>query len=326
MIARFTQALHSLHSWYSSTRNHCLLVWARRLLTLGVIAASTWFIGKRLRSDYASLSGGDIDLEPSRLLASWLFVTASTALGAWEWSLLVNALGGDLDNLPGMRIHLVSGLTKYVPGGVWSYLGKVLLATEQGVPAGVATASVVGEFFIVFFDGLLLLVLSFPHSAVSSWSLGWKVTAQIIAILLSGASIAAIPFLGPRLVKIGWPAFEENIKWGQVVLVVIAVLLTWGLLSLGFSILGTGDEVSASPNTSHRFFTLASAMLAGQIAFFAPIGLGVREAVLVGLLGGWYPTTFILVIALVFRIEMTLGEVVCAVTAVGADRLATRRG
>lgn len=320
MSWRFSESLHSIHSWYSAYQDHHLLIWCRRVLALGIVMASFWFIGKRLRTDYNSFRESSVSLEPYRLLISWLCVTASTALGAWEWSLLVNALGGELDTLRGMRAHLVSSLTKYVPGGIWSYVGKAYLATKEGVPASIATASVIGEFAIVSFDGLLLLALSFPYSAVNSWSLGWRPVLQIITILFSGASIGSLLFVGPRLISLAPPISQEKINWRQVVLVIITILLTWVLLGLGFSFLSTSSLVASLPNTPHRLFTLASAMLVGQVAFFVPIGLGVREAVFVGLLTPWYPPAFILVIAVAFRIEMVLGEVLCTLVAVGATK------
>jgi hypothetical protein len=320
MFWRFSDWLHSIHSWYSTHRGHRLLIWSRRILALGIMTASLWFIGQRLRSDYASFSESNVSFEPWRLVASWLSVTACTALGAWEWSLLVNALGGELDILRGIRTHLVSSLTKYVPGGVWPYVGKAYLATEQGVPASIATTSLIAEFVIVFFDGFLLLALCLPHSAVGSWSAEWRPVLQIVAILLAGASIASVLFLGPRLASLAPRIPQEKIDWRQVALVIMAVLFTWALLGLGFSILATPNLLSSSPSTAHRIFTMASAMLIGQVAFFVPVGLGIREAVFVGLLGPWYPPAFAMVIALAFRIEMILGEVLCALVAVGATK------
>lgn len=322
MLKRLTDVLQLVRWWYLSDQNQRLLTWTRRIVVSGILAASFWFIGKRLVSDYSSLSEADMRLEPYRLIASWLCVTASTALGAWEWSLLVNALGGNLDTLSGTRAHLVSNLTKYVPGGVWSYLGKVYSATKQGTPLDVATVSVIGEFFIVFVDGILVIILSLPYSALNSWSPAWRLALQITAILFSVGGIGSILLMGPKLVNSATVFDGREVNWGQVAFVTAAILFNWALLGLGFRILGTSRNISTMPHISHQFLTLALGMLAGQIAFFVPIGLGVREAVFVGLLSTWYPTAFVLVVALVFRIEMVLGELVCALVAVGTERLA----
>jgi hypothetical protein len=317
MLERLVEQAGRLRRWYSTHRTHVVFRLLQGTLQLGMLAVSAWYIWDRSSAGYTTISAADFSLDPRRLIVSWLCITASTALGAWEWVLLVNALGGQLDIIPGMRIHLVSNLAKYVPGFIWSYVGKAYLATRQGVPAGIAALSVVCEFIIVFSDGGLVLALCLPYSGIVPWSAGLRLTFQLGAILLAGTSIVGVATAGRWLVsrseRIGVVQDLLNMaNWSQVTLVIGAVLLTWCLLGFGFSALNGQPSPNAWQDMLRHTFALVSALLIGQAAIFAPTGIGIREAVLVALLSSGNSTALIVVTALVFRIEMMIGEVFCA--------------
>ena len=224
-------------NWLSRVRSHPgyrLLVGAT---SLGVLAASIWFIWKQLSSGYATVSTADLDLEPRRLIVSWICITTATALGAWEWVLLVRALGGQLDLVQGMSVHLTSNLAKYVPGFIWSYAGKGYLAVRRGVPAAVVTLSIGGEFAIVYICGALLILLALPFSGLIPLSAGGRVALQVVGIGAAGLLILGLPPLARRwsLRNRSAPALLEplfNTDWSRIAFVVLAVLMTWFLLNL----------------------------------------------------------------------------------------------
>ena len=317
MISRFIAQVRRLYSWYSIHRKHFAFHLLQRVSTLAILAASGWFIWRQLSTGYTAVSEAELSLGPSRLIASWVCIAASTALGAWEWTLLLTALGGHIKIAHGLRIHLVSNLFKYVPGFIWPYVGKAWLATRQNVKPSVAALSVVSEFAIVFFDGFWLIAFFLPSSGIVSWSMGQRLTFQLGVFLLAGLSIASIPFVGRRLLRRLREANLtqvplEQVNWKQVAFVVAAILLTWCLLGLGFSILATPASSSLLQAAPRQIFALVSALLIGQAVFLIPMGIGIREAVFLALLGPDHPASIAVVIALVFRLEMVVGELFCA--------------
>jgi len=295
-------------------------------LSLGFLAAVVWFIWKQVSGGYATVTTAGLSLEPWRLAVSWFCTAAATALGAWEWVLLVRALGGQLDLTQGMSIQLTSNLAKYVPGFIWSYAGKGYLAVRQGVPAGIATVSIAGEFAIVYICGALLAVLSLPFSDLISLPVGGRVGLQMIAVSAAVLAIIGLPPLVRRLAlraRVTRTQSEPflSARWPSIAFVMAAVLMTWCLLAFGFSVL-YGQPLSGGwSHLLRHSIALVGAMLLGQLAFFAPTGVGVREAVLVALLASQGSAAEVLILAVVFRLEMILGEVVCAMAAVAAVRL-----
>jgi glycosyltransferase 2 family protein len=330
MLERFIEWVNLFRSWYSRSHNRPIFCLFRWIATLGILTASAWFIWKQVSDGYATVATVGIALGYPQLVISWLCITASTALGAWEWILLVNALGGRLGTIRGMRIHLVSNLSKYVPGFVWPYVGKVYLAAEQGIPANIAALSVVGEFAIVFFDGILLMLLSLPFSGIVLWSTGQRLILQLAAILLAGAGICIALFAGRQVVN-RLPSIHlehhpvAQVNWGQITLVIIAVLLTWCLLGIGFYMLDVSATSRPMQNPLRLTVALPFALLGGQLALFVPMGIGVREAILVALLGPRRSAVLVVIIAIMFRIEMMVGEVTSTVVAVLWDTILDNR-
>jgi len=326
MLERTISLAQRLRDWYSRVHSRTSYRISFGMLSLAILAVCAWFIWQQVSGSYSTVAESGLQLAPERLAISWLCVTAATALGAWEWTLLVRALGGKLDLVQGMSTHLTSNLAKYVPGYIWSYAGKGILAVRQGVPANVATVSIAAEFAIVYICGALLTLIALPFSDLVALPLGWRAVLQVAAIGLAGLAILGIFPLAR------WPALQAKAKRSKLLepllsfrpsrtsFVVLAVLITWWLLAYGFSILYGQSLYSGWNHMARHAVALAGALLLGQIAFFAPTGVGVREAVLVTLLAASSNAAEVLILAIVFRIEMILGEVLCAAIAMAAAR------
>jgi uncharacterized membrane protein YbhN (UPF0104 family) len=325
MARTLVAGLSRLRDWVVARRRHPALRLVRSAAALGILAVSAWFLWDQIAQGYATLSVEDVVVNPGRLALAWVCIAAATALGAWEWVWLVNALGGNLGLARGMSVHLTANLAKYVPGFVWPYAGKAYLATRRGVPTQIAAASIAGEFGIVYLDGALLLLLCLPFSGLLAWPVGSRLALQGGSVLLTVLVVASVPRAGRWLRR----QFEgagaggrllAGVNWTQVTLVVVAVLLTWFLLGVGFSTLYREISPGGWASTLRHVVALAAAMLLGQLAFLVPTGLGVREAVLVAVLGADYVAAPVVLLAVVFRLEMIAGEIVCAAVALAVDR------
>lgn len=324
MLDRIIWQVGRFRSWYSIRHNYPavrLILW---VISLGILAVSLGFIVRQVVSGYATISRSGIHLDGPKLMVSWLCIMTSTVLGAWEWTLLVNALGGRLSLKTGMRIHLVSNLSKYVPGFVWPYAGKAYLAVEQGVPVNVATLSIASEFAIVYLGGILLMLLSLPFSGIMLWSTEQRVALEVGAVVITGISVSLPWFVGPRLGS--WfhnshptDRYVERCNWQAVTFVVLAVMLTWCLLGFGFYVLDGSISLTLQ-NPLRLTVAMPLGLLGGQLALFVPMGIGVREAIFLALFDTSRPAALVVVFAIIFRIEMAVGEVISTLLALVFDK------
>lgn len=304
---------YSQRSLFSAYPSLHLLRW---MAILGILGASIWFIAQKVYSEYAIISTSCVKVDIFKLLISWVCVTISTLLGAWEWTLLVKALGGYLNPVTGMRVHLISVLIKYVPGYIWPYFGKAYLAARFGVPYNIAILSIAGELVVVYLSGILILLLSLLLNGLIG-KIAESPGAEVV--LAAGCSIVTFAILDERFGEL--LKFVKTIRWKGVVFVTAAVALTWCLLGFGFYMLDASIE-PPTDNPGRLLAGLIAALLGGQLALFVPMGIGVREAILTAFLDK--PSWLVILMAVIFRLEMLLGEVVSTLLVVAWSAVRSR--
>jgi len=330
LVEHLARGLRLLWQRYAVWRNRPAFRLLRGLAAFGIVGASCWFIWRQISTGYATISISSFRVEPLQLTISSLCVAGATALGAWEWVLLVNALGGDLGVVQGMSIHLTSNLAKYVPGFVWPFLGKAYLASQHGVPTSIAAASIGGELAIVYWTGGLVILVSPLLRMIWPWPASQWFALPAAAGFVLLTSLIALLFRKPLLTR--WAGrisrtqhVEITPNWRRIAVVAGAGLLAWYLLGIGFGTLCMSESNVNLPDLLRSTYALASALLIGQLAFVVPTGLGVREAALVSLLATGHSTTQVVLAAVVFRTQTLAGEAVCALLALALSKLRSRR-
>lgn len=307
--------------WYYKHSSHTTTRVIRWLFGLGLPLLSIWFIAQKMASGYENIGGLLSEIHAPNLLWAVACITAATLLGALEWVWLVNALGARLGIIEGLRIHLVCNLTKYLPGFVWPYVGKAYLATQIGIVSGVASVSLIIEFAAVMFGGVALALICLPFSDLIPWS-GWvrvsvgMVVLATIGVVYMAAKYSATRFLPQETIRSKVHLDIRHVDWQSLFLACFAILLTWGILGMGFTFLHAA--LSGVPiNAARLIIALAVAMLTGQIIVLVPLGIGVREAILVAFLSSQIPAVTITAVAVLFRMIMMGGEILWALGSLG---------
>lgn len=292
----------------------------KRGLQLTLTVVVTAFIFQRLGLGWEEFRA--VDSSQWQLTPIWLLGSAAAALGAYVlsgvlWSRMVVDLGGPLlPLLSGVRIFFVANLGRYVPGKVLQLAGMAWLAAREGVTPRVALgAAVIGHGTALLAAstlGLFVLV-----DAVQPWqSIGWvglTLSALLVAVTSFPAPAAQLQRLWIRMAATSSPEEGEpaivvvrgfGIRW------ISAYLLIWLLFALSFWLFCLGIGQAADLFVVGPAY--AAAYVAGYVALFAPAGVGIREAALVGFLLPAMPQQAALGVALAFRLWMTLLEVVPA--------------
>lgn len=222
---------------------------------------------------------GLVALSSGVLLAAYLY---SAAL----WGLMVRAIGGpEVGLLASLRVFFTANLGRYLPGKIWQVAGLAYLARGEGVPAGTATAAaVLGQAFSLAGATLLGAGVLLGGETGPSLGSGW-IGLGVVALLLVAGSPSIFRILLPLWFRLARqeapggfrPDHAFGVRWMGL------YLLGWGVQGLAFWILalGCGFRMTAMEAVP----AYAAAYLVGYVALFAPAGAGVREGILVGLLG-----------------------------------------
>jgi uncharacterized membrane protein YbhN (UPF0104 family) len=255
------------------------------------------------------------------VVLAWVAVAVAQVFVLQSWRVLMIDLGSDLPLPAAARIFYLSQLGKYVPGSVWALLAQVELGREHRVPARRSATVGVLILMLSLAAGLLAALLALPLAGAGLAGRYWWAFAAV-PLLLAGLHPRVFnPLLarGFRLIRREPPG--EPLSLAGVGRSIGWALLAW--LAYGAQIWLLAGDLGAG---GLRLLPLAVAGFAlawavGLLVVLAPAGAGAREAVLVVVLAPVLNAGAALLVALVSRALMSLGDLVFA----GAAVLAARR-
>jgi hypothetical protein len=273
-----------------------------------LLALRLWQLWRREPVDFHRLDGG---VFAASVVAS---IAAVSGYG-FVWPYLLRRLGTRAP-FSWITLFFKSQLGKYLPGSVWQYAGRVGLARNRGVPIGRAIVSIVAE---IGFSAI-------SAAAAASLILGW-VAAAAVFVGLAGLLALAFAFrerfagLGGRG-RLDRPSVLAGLRSGPAAIVLY--LVVWAMYGVAFW--STGRALFAIPASDiPRYIgVFALAWLVGLLAFFAPGGIGIREAVIAALLAGRLGQADAIVLAATSRIVLSAIDVVAGAASFGLPALRRR--
>jgi len=234
---------------------------------------------------------------------------------ALGWNLILRMLGGRLGCKRALKIFFITDLAKYVPGKVWTIVGKVYLCAKEGIPIAKTSASVVIQPLIQIIAGILIFLLSLPFWTKTNDFMNqlyfFLPLIPIGLIVLHPAIMTKL--LNFVLTRLKQKPIELNIKYKDILLILLLWCGLWiltGIASYFLIISIYSFPVSQLPVVIGIF------SIAGISQFLTPSGIGVLEGVLTVLLGLYVPVHIAIFIALLARVWKTVTELVCVAIAV----------
>jgi len=294
--------------------------WVRVAVRLAALALVA-FLALRLRQLWqqspVDLSAADTSI---LAIAGIMSLVAVVAYGS-VWPFILRQIGAPIPS-GAVRLFLQSQLGKYLPGSVWHYAGRIGLARTRGVAVR---------------STLVSLGVEVGASALAAVIVGLFVLPLTLAAPLAFAVAAAVAVIGLAPGRTPQRLFDPLIRVTRRIVPVSVVDMrqalralppatalyvpVWALYGVAFWLVARA--LFPIPTTDIVFFTAAFALgwLAGMLVVFAPGGIGVREAVLVGLLAPRVGHAEAIVIAGASRILLTAADLVGGGAALALSRL-----
>lgn len=224
---------------------------------------------------------GDIALWVPLLLAGYAASLFTTAL---SWPAILSNLGRPLPLKVALQLGLLAQVGKYMPGNVAHIFGRAALAKRHNVELSVSGVSTIVELgsavtaaFLVAFTGLIFSP-AMRQSLDRALPEAFFRSAMIIVI--AAAIIGTVVVIG-RTQSSMLSALLKARLWVAPVCWLACSFLLAGIsfYALGNAIFGSSDiDILAATSI------YAAAWAVGFLVPGSPAGLGVREAVLLGLL------------------------------------------
>jgi len=121
-------------------------------------------------------------------------------LVALGWSYILRVMGQRVPHPRVLRIYYLSELAKYIPGKIWTAVGRIIMLQKEDVPKVVTAASVGAMLIILAVSGGLTVLLTLP-----AWpSLDVETHTRMLYLLL--ILPIGLLILHPRI-------FEPGLSW-----------------------------------------------------------------------------------------------------------------
>lgn len=245
-----------------------------------------------------------------------LCMLGNLVLGGLMWMLLLRDQGVRLSPAAAFRMVGMSQVAKYLPGNVGHLVGQVALASAAGVPVGVSVTALListlwlvatgmgmgGAGVLLFLDATSVMNVPVPSAPVMA------LLGLLLAMSPWGAVWLLNRYMSPLSRRLGDGRLVALPRFGTAVLVAGGFILCFFVFGLMLKLqarclfgVTEGDLLT---------FTLmfTSAWMAGYLLPGAPGGLGVREALMVALLGSVVGTGTAIGLSVTMRLSTVLGD------------------
>lgn len=207
---------------------------------------------------------------------------------AW-WNLLI-FFDVKVEKKWALKAYGLSQMAKYVPGNIFHLAGRQAIGMAVGLPARILAKSAVWELGLIALSCAFFAILAVPlvWSQLPGWlSLGFFLLALLpVSVLLR------------RLLSF---SVCDALLW-QILYLVVSGVLFIGILMV------VVPSVAEIPGFSTLCGAYVLAWLAGLITPGAPAGVGVRELVLLFLLGGRIAEADLLLAVVLGRVVTVGGD------------------
>lgn len=277
----------------SPRRLHPVLVIARRLFTPLALAFLALAAYSARDAFWHVLSQAQLAPLFVTVLA-WSSLNLLMPMTSW---IVLRGLGVRIDYRTALRIHVDRLPARYLPGGIWQTVSRMMDLYQLGVNRAQLSVLVMVE---------------------NVGSLAMAVTAGGLCVLLAGSSrlpapaivaagmlvAALLPWLMRRIVR------QARLHVPSYLAALAATLLFWLLTATAFAIYWSAfPALRFEGDLLNLYGAYLLAWAVGFVAVFAPQGIGVFELVAAVLLRGELPLAGMAVMVAGFRVAILSGDV-----------------
>lgn len=234
---------------------------------------------------------------------------------AWVWTWILALFDCELPLYLAIKIYLITNISKYIPGNIWHFVGRVKAIQNNGYSLALATFPVVLEPLLMAIAALIITIFS-----ISLGILEINFSPLIFSLLLIVILLVLIA-IHPRFIN---PILSKLVKSKGKVETIIK-LNKYPLLPLSGEIFflllrGSAFLVLMIPFINLNFILIPKVLTAFSFAWLlgliipgAPGGLGIFEAVVIASLDPTiFPRDKIIIIVALFRFSSIIAETLTA--------------
>jgi glycosyltransferase 2 family protein len=283
-----------------------------------IVLCTGFFFYRAFRRNWAEVKAHDFRIAPGFLLGALVAALATCLLATFAWYTAMNTLSrSKIGFRQSVAAVNASGLTKYIPGKIWSYALQMYwldgLGFSKGLIVYVNLINLLISLGTSLILGLFCLLLShgtFPLHVVLGSLIGLLVL-DACSVLFNHALLNGLIGLINRVLKRNFAYFEV----GKSLLVKLHLIHLCAGISSGLGAYLFCYAIGCPIGFDRALVVIGSSLVAevaGFLAIVVPGGLGVREALMFAMIGGAGSMALVLPVAsrmLNMFVDIALGAV-----------------
>lgn len=217
------------------------------------------------------------------LVLSFCMLIAGFFFGIISWKFMLSLNGQNITFLQSVYSVGLSVFTKYIPGKIWSTLGRANLAARFGISFHGALLASLHLQFLFIITGLIIGLSII--AAVDHYTLPILSIYTVIFVLI----ISLLPKLQKNIISLVGRIIQKQLYVNQIsnwssLFILTLLLLQWSCWGLGFCML---VKVVSGANMFFiaTVFVFPLSVCMGLLSFISPGGIGIREGTIIGALG-----------------------------------------
>ena len=282
------------------------LQWLRRWIGIPLAFAALLVIGQRIYNGWATIQATVGQIRLGWLFAGMAVIAASIVLLGRNWFSILISRGIHVPWPNILVLYLLTNLSRYLPGGIWHFAGRIAWLAEQGHGSRSVIESLMLEQTMVLVSaGAIGFSLS-GLTVRTDLAVGLGIIAEALLVMLAGIATGYV-----KLVHKGLPSKSQGGLWRWAFLV-LSYNLFWiingfATVCLYAALVGWGGI--RNPITCVNLVgCTALSWAASYIVIFVPGGWGIRELTFMYLLSQDLSSTMVFVLPVLSRLAQVLVE------------------
>jgi len=276
-----------------------------------IILTIFYFLGKTLYQNWRQIDFRQLHLNIVLLITSIFFLWVHFLSSVLGWKLILDKLDVSLPFLKGIKIMFYSQLGKYLPGKIWTFVGRMHFCQKVGIPNSKTFISMVLELALTVLSGILIFLISLL--------LGSRFKMDINPFLLVTVAVLILMIIHPKILVrlinffLRWLKKEQikiDLNFSQIFVLTAYYCIIWFCFGIAFYFLINSVTFITPSKIPIITGSFAISSTIGAVALFAPAGLGVREGILALLLNNFFPISLAILLSLLSRLWVSIGELV----------------
>jgi len=269
-----------------------------------------YFLGRTLYTSWSKIVEASTRIEVGYIILSVLILITAILLGGYNWYFLIKAFGQKMTYWQGVRVMATANFGKYVPGKVWAFGGRVILARKYGVDQIVSTTALMIETICYISVAVVIFIFSLAFDGYVSIPGNVYFIILVIPITIFVLHPRILTFVLKLMAKIVKKKIvPPELKISKLVQIYLLHLFSWTIHSVGFFFLSR----AIYPVSFNDIFGIAGSFSISWalsfMVFLIPGGFGIREGLLVFFLKSFMPLPFATLMAFIGRLWTSFGEI-----------------